>query len=569
MANVIKIKRSTSTNTPNSLAEGELAYSESSNTLFIGTSGDNIDNIAGIGNTNLITGQTAETSIDGDNDYLLVYDGSATGFKKVLTKYVGSLTALGITASAAELNILDGATLDVNELNTLDGITASTAELNLLDGVTATTSELNILDGATLDVNELNTLDGITASTAELNIVDGGTSATSTTVASGDRVVYNDNGTMVQVDVDDIDTYFSATTKTLTNKTISGSSNTLSNIGNSSLTNSSVTIGSTALALGGTATTLAGLTSVTSTDFTGDLTGDVTGDVTGDLTGSVLTASQTNITAVGTLNGLTIAGSQSIDMGGNRVTNLDEPTQASDAATKNYVDAVKTGLDIKDSVRAATTGNITISTALNNGDTLDGVTLVDGDRVLVKDQTDASQNGIYVVGSTPARATDFDSSAEVTGGAFTFVEEGTANADNGYVVTTNGTITVDSSDIEFAQFSGAGQITAGNALTKTGNTLDVAVDDSSIEVSGDALQVKALGITNAMLAGSIDLTAKVTGTLPVANGGTGLASFTSGDLTYASGSTTLSKLGIGTAGQFLTVSSGAPAWTDTIDGGTF
>jgi len=569
MANVIKIKRSTSTNTPTSLAEGELAYSEASNTLFIGTSGSNIDNIAGIGNTALITGQTAETSIDGDNDYLLVYDGSATGFKKVLTKYVGSLAALGITASAAELNILDGATLDVNELNTLDGITASTAELNLLDGVTATTSELNILDGATLDVNELNTLDGITASTAELNIVDGGTSATSTTVASGDRVVYNDNGTMVQVDVDDIDTYFSATTKTLTNKTISGSSNTLSNIGNSSLTNSSVTIGSTALALGGTATTLAGLTSVTSTGFTGDLTGDVTGDVTGNLTGSVLTASQTNITAVGTLNGLTIAGSQSIDMGGNRVTNLDEPTQASDAATKNYVDAVKTGLDIKDSVRAATTGNITISTALNNGDTLDGVTLVDGDRVLVKDQTDASQNGIYVVGSTPARATDFDSSAEVTGGAFTFVEEGTANADNGYVVTTNGTITVDSSDIEFAQFSGAGQITAGNALTKTGNTLDVAVDDSSIEVSGDALQVKALGITNAMLAGSIDLTAKVTGTLPVANGGTGLASFTSGDLTYASGSTTLSKLGIGTAGQFLTVSSGAPAWTDTIDGGTF
>ena len=530
MANVIKIKRSTSTNTPTSLAEGELAYSEASNTLFIGTSGSNIDNIAGIGNTALITGQTAETSIDGDSDYLLVYDSSATGFKKVLTKYVGSLAALGITASAAELNILDGATLDVNELNTLDGITASTAELN---------------------------------------IVDGGTSATSTTVASGDRVVYNDNGTMVQVDVDDIDTYFSATTKTLTNKTISGSSNTLSNIGNSSLTNSSVTIGSTALALGGTATTLAGLTSVTSTGFTGDLTGDVTGDVTGDLTGSVLTASQTNITAVGTLNGLTIAGSQSIDMGGNRVTNLDEPTQASDAATKNYVDAVKTGLDIKDSVRAATTGNITISTALNNGDTLDGVTLVDGDRVLVKDQTDASQNGIYVVGSTPARATDFDSSAEVTGGAFTFVEEGTANADNGYVVTTNGTITVDSSDIEFAQFSGAGQITAGNALTKTGNTLDVAVDDSSIEVSGDALQVKALGITNAMLAGSIDLTTKVTGTLDEANGGTGQSSYTSGDILYASGSTTVSKLNIGTSGQFLSVDSGSPAWTDTIDGGTF
>jgi len=485
MANVIKIKRSTSTNTPTSLAEGELAYSESSNTLFIGTSGDNIDNIAGIGNTALITGQTAETSIDGDNDYLLVYDGSATGFKKVLTKYVGSLSALGLTASASELN-------------TLDGITASTAELNLLDGVTATTNELNILDGVTATASELNTLDGITASTTELNYLDL-TAAIGTGTAS-EAVVLDANG--------DFDF---------------------------------------------------GSGDISATDIT----------ATGDINGTLATAAQTNITSVGTLNGITIAGSQTIDMGSNRVTGVAEPTQSTDAATKNYVDAVKTGLDVKDSVRAATTGNITISTALNNGDTIDGVTLVDGDRVLVKDQSTGSENGIYVVGATPARAIDFDADSEVSGGAFTFVEEGTVNADSGFVVSTNGDITVGTTAIAFSQFSGAGQVTAGDALTKTGNTLDVAVDDSSIEVSGDALQVKALGITNAMLAGSIDLTTKVTGTLDEANGGTGQSSYTSGDILYASGSTTVSKLNIGTSGQFLSVDSGSPAWTDTIDGGTF
>jgi hypothetical protein len=126
----------------------------------------------------------------------------------------------GVTATATELNILDGVTSTTAELNILDGVTSTATELNILDGVTATTAELNILDGVTSTAAELNLLDGVTSTTAELNIVDGSTTATATTVAAADRVVLNDNGTMVQAAVTDLDTFFSGTTKTLTNKTL-------------------------------------------------------------------------------------------------------------------------------------------------------------------------------------------------------------------------------------------------------------------------------------------------------------------------------------------------------------
>ena len=131
----------------------------------------------------------------------------------------------GVTSTAAELNILDGVTSTTAELNLLDGVTATTAELNILDGVTATASELNILDGVTATAAELNALDGITSTVSELNIVDGGTSATSTTLADADRVVVNDNGTMVQVALTDFETYFESALDTLSNVTTVGALN--------------------------------------------------------------------------------------------------------------------------------------------------------------------------------------------------------------------------------------------------------------------------------------------------------------------------------------------------------
>lgn len=169
-----------------------------------------------------------------------------------------------------------------------------------------------------------------------------------------------------------------------------------------------------------------------------------------------------------------------------------DPTDAAHAATKGYVDAARSGLDVKQSVRAATTGPINLASDLEDGDTLDtSVTLATGDRVLVKNQSTASENGIYVVQASGAavRATDFDGTGEVSGGAFTFVEEGTVNADSGWVVTSNGALTVGTSAINWAQFSGAGQITAGAGLTKTGNTIDVGGTTDRITVNADSIDI--------------------------------------------------------------------------------
>lgn len=184
----------------------------------------------------------------------------------------------------------------------------------------------------------------------------------------------------------------------------------------------------------------------------------------------------------------------SVSFNSQNITNLADPVNPQDAATKAYVDAARAGLDVKDSVRAATTANITLSGA----QTIDGVSVVAGDRVLVKNQNTASQNGIYVVAAGSwARAGDANVSAEVTSGLFTFVEEGTTNADSGWVLSTNAPITLDTTSLAFAQFSGAGQITAGDGLTKTGSQLDIVTASSSrIVVNADSIDL-ASGVVTA------------------------------------------------------------------------
>jgi len=196
-------------------------------------------------------------------------------------------------------------------------------------------------------------------------------------------------------------------------------------------------------------------------------------------------------------------------LGGNKLTNLGAPTVDTDAATKAYVDATVQGLDVKPSVRVATTGNLAGSyvsgtkriTASGNGAlSIDGVTLAVNDRVLVKDQSAGSNNGIYKViqtgdAGTPwilERTTDADSSADIASGMFTFVEEGTVNMDSGWILTTNNPITLDTTSLTFTQFSGAGQIAAGAGLTKSGNTLDIGAG-LGIQVDADSITVKING----------------------------------------------------------------------------
>jgi len=200
------------------------------------------------------------------------------------------------------------------------------------------------------------------------------------------------------------------------------------------------------------------------------------------------------------------APTSSVDANSQKITNLATPTSANDAVNKSYADSIAAGItDFKDSVRAASTANVTIASELENGDALDGVTLATNDRVLLKNQTDASQNGIYVVAASGAasRSADADADTEVTSGLYVYIEEGTANSGDAYVLNTTGAITVDTTDLSFSKFSGAGLLTAGDGLSKSADTLSVNVDDSSVEVSADALRVKALGITADMLAGSI------------------------------------------------------------------
>lgn len=151
-----------------------------------------------------------------------------------------------------------------------------------------------------------------------------------------------------------------------------------------------------------------------------------------------------------------------------------DPAAAADAATKAYVDAIAAGLTLKAAVRVATTGPIVLSGA----QTIDGVACGAGDRVLVKNQADATTNGIYVVAAGAwSRAPDADDSAQVPVGTYCFVSEGDTNGDQGYALTTDAPITLGTTPLTFTQVTGAGQITAGTGLTKTGNTL--AVDGTS------------------------------------------------------------------------------------------
>ncbi len=205
------------------------------------------------------------------------------------------------------------------------------------------------------------------------------------------------------------------------------------------------------------------------------------------------------------------APTSAVSLNSQKITGLADPTADADAANKGYVDGVAQGLDVKDSVVLATTANGTLSTAFANGQSIDGVTLQTGDRILIKNQTSQSQNGIYNVNASgaPSRATDMATGANAAG-AFVFVEQGTTNAENGFVCTSDtGSAVVGTNNLTFAQFSGAGQIIAGDGLDKSGNELSV-----DLKANG------GLVIESTELAVKLDASS-ITGTLAIGDGGTG------------------------------------------------
>lgn len=165
-----------------------------------------------------------------------------------------------------------------------------------------------------------------------------------------------------------------------------------------------------------------------------------------------------------------------VDLASQKIVNLASPSAASDAVNKSYVDNVAAGLQWKPSVRAATTANGTLATAYSNGQVIDGVTLATNDRILIKNQSSGSENGIYVVNASgaPTRATDADGAGELVANATVFVSEGTVQADQAFTCTTNGTITVGSTSTVWAQFGGGQTYSAGNGLTVATNTFAVS-----------------------------------------------------------------------------------------------
>ena len=234
-------------------------------------------------------------------------------------------------------------------------------------------------------------------------------------------------------------------------------------------------------------------------------------------------------TGVQTVSGIKTFASN-VSLNGNRITNLAlVPVSSTDAVSKGYVDSIKQGLDIKESVKVATTGNISdfadiVAGVSNNPPTtIDGISLNINDRVLVKNQTDATQNGIYIVmpdgNEHWARAADANEGggslgeadgANVTPGLFVFVEQGSTNADSGWVLTTDGEIYIDSTALHFSQFSGAGQIVDGSGLTKSGNTLNVGGTVGTIVVNADSITLDTVSRTNSSSSDGLTFLSSVT-----------------------------------------------------------
>ena len=569
MATVIQIKRSSATSAPATLKLGELAYTYGTGSqanlgdrIFIGEGG--VDGNGDANNISVIGGQYFTDMLDHVQGALTASGAVLVDSNKAVDEFI-----VGNNASAGGQVKFNEAT---NNGSAFIGLKApnqvtTTTTFTLPDGDGSAGQFLKTDGGGNLDfatVNQFIDLAGDTGTdqynTAETLTFAGG---------AGMDTVVTDNNVEIQAN-------------TLTDSNLSGSAG----ISNANLANPTTTLGSSVLTLGATETDIAGLTSL------------VIDDITIDGQSVTTTAANKNINLTPHGTGTVILPSGYEDRAG---------FQNQSVANKAYVDQVAQGLDTKPSCRLGTTVNLaatysngtagvgaTLTASSNGALSLDGSTPSVADRILVKNQTDASQNGIYTVttvgaGGTPfvlTRATPEDQPSELSGGAFVFVEEGTLNANNGYVFTHTGAPTFGTTDLDVAQFSGAGQITAGAGLVKDGNTIDTNPDDSSIEVSGDQLRVKALGVTSNMLAGAIasdkladplyfkDETStqgqvRVGGTLEFL-AGEGINTIASGNQLQIVGElASTSNIGVAsfTADNF-TVTSGEVEVT-TVDGGTF
>ncbi len=607
MALTLQIKRSTGSTAPGTLSDGELAYTHGNEKFYIGD-----------GSTVKVIGGKSF------NDKIDHADGTLTASSAILVdtnKAIDDLNVGNHATTGGSLQLKEGTNNGTHhvQLKSPNALAANVAfTLPAADGNADEFLKTNgsgaLSFGAISSSFTLAADSGSndTFSTSETLTFTGGTGIDTT--VSNNEITYAIDSTVSTL----------AGTQTLTNKTINASNNTITNIANGALANSTVSYGGVSLALGATDATpafdLADATNYPTSSLAGTITNaQLAGSIAnaklandGITIGSADTSLGDTITALAgmtaiavdnlTLDANTISTTNSngdMILAPNGTGSVTVPSGYTARAgfgsdslvNKSYVDSVANGLDVKASVRVATTANLaatynngagTLTASSNGAISVDGVTLVVNDRVLVKDQSTAAQNGFYkvtTVGSGSAafvltRTPDADDAAELTGGAFTFVEEGTANADNGYVASHNGTPTLGTDAITFEQFSGAGQISAGAGLTKTGNTIDVVGTADKITVSANALTIANtyVGQSSITTLGTISTGGWQGTEIGVAYGGTGLTSIAKGSVLVANSANTLSALDGGGSDDGIllyTSSSDTLSFAASIDGGTF
>lgn len=536
---------------------------------------------------------------------------------------ITTLTGTSISGSTNTLTNIDNASL-VNSSVTYNGVTVA---LGSSGTITATTTAA-LTVGTGLQLNSGTTFDGSVAKTISIDstvvtLTGSQTLSNKTLTTPVISQIVNTGTLTLPTSTDTL--VGRATTDTLTNKSISGATNTLSNIPNVALDNSSVTFNGVSVSLGGSGTITSNTTNSLTFNNSGAgaasgtaFNGSTAYTISYNTVGASPLAGSTSLTTLGTVttgvwnatpiannylaNSAVTIGTTSISLGGSSLTLggltsvavTQDPTQALQLATKQYVDAVAEGLHVHAACSAATPNSLAALTGgtvtYNNGTAgvgatltlsvpltiLDGYTLQNGNRILVKNEATQANNGIYTWatgGTVLTRATDFDTSVEIASGDFTFVTYGTLYANTGWVqidpVTTVGT-----DPIVWQQFSGAGTYTAGTGLTLTGSQFSITNTGVSAATYGSASAVPTIAVnaqgqitsaSNTSIA--IDASAITSGTINTARisgsytGITGVGTITTGAWNGTVGATTPNT------GAFTTVSASGVI-TSTVATGT-